>query len=56
MTEKQVKIRTIDRRQAVPPDDGTGHVKYDVVIVPENVAQQWERSGYVDASPAKGTE
>ncbi len=53
MTEKQVKIRTIDRRQAVPPDDGTGHVKYDVVIVPENVAQQWERSGYIERVTGK---
>ena len=39
MADKQVKVRVIDRWRVVHPDEGTAHVKDDVLVVPENVAQ-----------------
>ena len=48
MAEKQIKVRVIDRWRVVHPDDGTAHVKGDELTVPESIAQEWERSGYVE--------
>jgi hypothetical protein len=46
-------VRVIDRWRVVHPDDGTAHVKGDVLVVPENVVQEWERSGYVERVAGK---
>jgi hypothetical protein len=46
MPEKQVKVRVSDRWRVV--HYGESYVKGDELTVPENVAQEWERSGYVE--------
>ena len=46
MADKQVKVRVSDRWRVV--HDGKVYTKGDTVTVPENVAQEWERSGYVE--------
>jgi hypothetical protein len=46
-------LRVIDRWRVVDPADGTGHVKDDVLVVPERVAQEWERCGYVERVTGK---
>jgi len=51
--KKQIKVRVIDRWRVVHPDDGTGHVKDDALVVPENVVQEWERCGYVERVTGK---
>ena len=48
MTDKQVKVRVIDRWRVVHPVDGTAHIKGDTLTVPEATAQEWERSGWVE--------
>lgn len=53
MSDKQVKVKVIYRWRVVHPDDGTGHVKDDVLVVPERVAQEWERNGYVERITGK---
>jgi hypothetical protein len=51
MSDKQVKVKVIDRRRVV--HDDKSHVKDDVLVVPETVAQEWERSGYVERVTGK---
>jgi hypothetical protein len=53
MTEKQVKVKVIDRWRVVHPGDGTAHVKGDTLTVPESLAQGWESSGYVERVTGK---
>jgi hypothetical protein len=45
---KPVKVKVIDRWRVVHPDDGTAHVKGDTFTVPEHVAEEWERSRWVE--------
>ena len=45
---KPVKVKVIDRWRVVHPDDGTVHVKGDELTVPEHVAQEWEKSRWVE--------
>jgi hypothetical protein len=51
MPEKQAKVRVSDRWRAV--HDGKSYVKGDELTVPENAAQEWERSGYVERVTGK---
>jgi hypothetical protein len=44
--EKKVKVRVSDRWRVV--HDGESYVKGDEVTVPEDVAKEWERNGYVE--------
>ena len=44
--EKQVKVKVIDRWSVVHHDQR--YVKGDTLTAPESVAQEWERSGYVE--------
>jgi hypothetical protein len=46
MPEKTVKVKVSDRWRVV--HDGKPYVKGDMLSVPENVAQEWEQSGYVE--------
>jgi hypothetical protein len=46
MSDKQVKVKVIDRWRVV--HDDKPYVKDDVLVVPDNVAQEWERCGYVE--------
>ena len=46
MSEKQIKVRVSDRWRVV--HDGKAYTKGDTLTVPENVAQEWERSGWVE--------
>jgi hypothetical protein len=46
MSDKQVKVKVIDRWRVVH-DDKAYH-KGDTLTVPENVAQEWERSRWVE--------
>jgi hypothetical protein len=46
MSDKQVKVRVSGRWRVV--HDGKPYVKGETVTVPESVAQEWERSGYVE--------
>jgi hypothetical protein len=48
MPEKTVKVRVSDRWRVVNPDDGKAHTKGDELSVPENVAEEWEKSGWVE--------
>ena len=48
---KQVKVKVIDRWRVV--HDDKPYVKGDTLIVPEDVAQEWERSGYVERVTSK---
>ncbi len=43
--EKQVKVKVIDRWRVV--FNGTVGLEGDTLAVPENVAADWERRGYV---------
>jgi hypothetical protein len=49
--EKQIKVRVIDRWRVV--HDDKPYVKDDVLVVPEDVGQEWERSGYVERVTGK---
>jgi hypothetical protein len=40
LTDKQVKVRVIDRWRVVHPDDGTAHVKGGTLTIPEHVAKE----------------
>ena len=51
MSEKTVKVKVIDRWRVVH-DDKAYH-KGDTLTVPENVAQEWEASGYVERVTGK---
>ncbi|HWY01780.1 MAG TPA: hypothetical protein VNY55_18445 [Mycobacterium sp.] len=51
MPEKKVKVRVSDRWRVV--HDGESYVKGDEVTVPEDVAQEWESSGYVERVTGK---
>jgi hypothetical protein len=44
--EKKVKVRVSDRWSVV--HDDKRHVNGDELTVPEDVAAEWERSGYVE--------
>ena len=46
MTEKTVKVRVSDRWRVV--HDDKPYIKGDELTVPENVAQEWEQSGWVE--------
>jgi hypothetical protein len=46
MPEKTVQVRVSDRLRVV--HDGTAYTKGDRLTVPEHVAQEWERSGWVE--------
>jgi hypothetical protein len=46
MPEKQIKVRVSDRWRVV--HDDKAYVKGETLTVPESVAQEWERSGYVE--------
>ncbi len=52
MSEKQIKVRVSDRWRVV--HDGKPYVKGDTLTVPENVAQVWERSRWVERVTSKG--
>jgi hypothetical protein len=49
---KTVKVRVIDRWQVT--HEGKPYVKGDEVTVPEHVADEWERSRWVERVTAKG--
>jgi hypothetical protein len=49
--EKHAKVKVSDRWAVV--HDGKRYVKDDEVTVPENVAEEWERNGYVERVTAK---
>jgi len=49
--EKKVKVKVIDRWSVV--HDGKRYVKGDELTVPEDVAQEWERNGYVERVTGK---
>ena len=49
--EKTVKVRVSDRWRVV--HDGEGYVLGDEVTVPEDVAKEWERNGYVERVSSK---
>jgi hypothetical protein len=51
MPEKQVKVRVSDRWRVV--HDGNACIFGDELTVPENVAQQWERSRWVERVTAQ---
>ncbi|WP_156660959.1 hypothetical protein [Mycobacterium sp. 852002-51163_SCH5372311] len=51
MTDKQVKVKVIDRWRVV--HDDKPYVKGQTVTVPESVAAEWERSGYVERVTGK---
>jgi hypothetical protein len=53
MPEKTVKVKVIDRWRVVDPDTGEAHTKGDTLSVPENVAEEWERSGWVERVTGK---
>ncbi len=46
MSEKQVNVKVIDHWRVVRDDKS--YIKDDVLVVPENVAQEWQASGYVE--------
>jgi hypothetical protein len=48
--EKSAKVRVLAPYRVV--HNGTAHVK-GTLTVPENVAQEWERSGYVECVTGK---
>ena len=54
MSDKQVKVRVSDRWRVV--HDDKAYVKGETVTVPESVAQEWERSGYVERITGKPPE
>jgi hypothetical protein len=49
--EKKVKVKVIDRWSVVHDDQR--YVKGDEVTVPEDVAKEWERNGYVERVSSK---
>ena len=51
VSDKQVKVKVIDRWRGVHEDKP--YIKDDVLVVPEHVAQEWERSGYVERVTSK---
>jgi hypothetical protein len=51
MPEKTVKVRVSDRWRVV--HDGKPYVKGDELTAPEDVAQEWERNGYVERVTGK---
>jgi hypothetical protein len=53
MPEKQIKVRVSDRWRVV--HDGKPYVKGDVLTVPESVAQEWERSRWVERATGKAS-
>ncbi len=46
MPEKTVKVRVSDRWSVA--HDGKRYVKGDTVTVPESVADEWQRNGWVE--------
>jgi hypothetical protein len=46
MTEKTVKVKVLAPFRVV--HDATAYTDGDEVTVPEHVAQEWQRSGYVE--------
>jgi hypothetical protein len=48
MTDKTVKVKVSDRWRVVNPEDDSVHVKGDTLSVPEKLAEEWERSGWVE--------
>jgi hypothetical protein len=48
MTEKTVKVKVSDRWRVVDPGTGEAHTKGDELSVPESVAEEWLRSGWVE--------
>jgi hypothetical protein len=52
MPEKTVKVRVSDRWRVV--HDGKAYVKGDTLTVPENVAEEWERSRWVETRNWQG--
>ena len=53
MADKTAKVRVLDKSRVVYPDDRTAHVKGDELTVPEPVAQQRVRSGFVECRPPR---
>lgn len=51
MSDKQVKLRVSNRWRVV--HDDKPYVKGETVTVPESVAVEWERSGYVERVSSK---
>ncbi len=51
MTGKTVKVKVIDRWRVV--HEAKAYTKGDTVSVPENVAREWERSGWVERVTGK---
>ena len=51
MSEKTVKVKVIDRWRVVHNDKA--YHKGDTLTVPENVAQEWERSRWVERVTGK---
>jgi hypothetical protein len=54
MPEKTVKVRVSDRWRVVHEDKP--YIKGDELTVPEDVAQEWERNGYVEKVTSKKAE
>lgn len=52
MSEKQVKVKVVDCWRVV--FDGTVGLKGDALTVPESVADEGERCGYVERVTGKG--
>lgn len=50
--KKAVTVKVIDRWSVVD-DDGKRHVEGDELSVPEHVADEWLRSGWVEKVSAK---
>jgi hypothetical protein len=51
VSDEQVEVCVSDRWRVV--HDDKPYIKDDVLVVPENVAQEWERSGYVERVTGK---
>jgi hypothetical protein len=54
VADKTIKVRVSDRWRVVR--DGKPYIKGDTVTVPENVAQEWEGSGWIErvtSNPAR---
>lgn len=51
MSEKTVKVKVIDRWRVVHNDKA--YHKGDTLTVPENVANEWQRSGWVERVTAQ---
>jgi hypothetical protein len=51
VTEKNVKVKVVDRFSVA--HDGKRHTKGDTLSVPEKVADEWERSRWVERVTSK---